>query len=181
MTILAIITSRLAEWTFSRQTANTDSYVFIMLTCVIYGEQELQPHDKEPSMYIIEEKGTGEKLYKVYEDAASCASCGPNRSFRLRLMDSHDRELIHVERPYISCDYCCGITSFFDIVNIWVRNYKSKQLEWRRFGQIRQFWCPLVPYFSVRNAVGMSHFYTHYTNIIRLFVEILKELITRKV
>jgi hypothetical protein len=110
----------------------------------------------EPSVYTIEEKGTGEKLYKVYEDTAGCGnkSCGPNRSFKLRLMDTLDRELIQVERPYVSCDFCCGLTSCFDIVNVWVRNYKSKQFEWRRFGQIRQFWCPLLPYFSVRNAVG---------------------------
>lgn len=119
-------------------------------------EMQTLQRSEEPSLFAIEEKGTGQKLYKVYDDTSTCMqqSCGPNRPFKLRLMDSLDRELIQLDRPYISCDYCCGLTSCFDLVNIWVRNYKSKQLEWRRFGQIRQFWCPLLPYFSVRNAVG---------------------------
>lgn len=119
----------------------------------------LGPADKEPSLYLIEEKGTGEKLYRVYDDSVSLHQrlCGPNRPFRLRLMDTQDRELIQVEKPYVTCDACLGLTSFFDLVNVWVRNYKSKQFEWRRFGQIRQLWCPLKPYFSVKNAIGKGN------------------------
>ncbi|XP_021946420.1 phospholipid scramblase 3 isoform X2 [Folsomia candida] len=122
--------------------------------------REMTRGTEEPNQYVIVEKSTGELLYKVIEDHAVCMQqiCCSNRTFTLRLVDKFNREIIKIIRPHISCNWCCGLTDFYDKVEVWVRNFKSMRFDWRKFGYVKKFWCPLLPLFRVYEGEGDSQF-----------------------
>jgi len=121
-----------------------------------FNTQEALRGTVEPNTYTIFDKATGEKLYRVHETERVCVQqvMGNCRPFKISIYDKSDRELILIEKTLVSCNSCCGLFDFYDRTNAYVRNFKSIQFEWRSVGSVRQYWCPIFPYFAICDNYG---------------------------
>lgn len=89
----------------------------------------------------------GQKLLYAVEDSGCCTRlcCDNLRPFDLRIMDSSQRELIHLYRPY-RCDSCCFPCC---LQTVEITSPGAGLL-----GSIDQNWSLLYPDFDVKDASG---------------------------
>jgi hypothetical protein len=146
----------------SQQQSNETGYlneVSEIIVKQLFNTQEAMRGTVEPNTYTIFDKITGEKLYRVHETESVCVQqvMGNCRPFKISIYDKFDRELILIEKTLVSCNCFCGLFDFYDRTNAYVRNFKSVQFEWRSVGSVRQYWCPLFPYFRICDNYGKFH------------------------
>ncbi|XP_053209549.1 phospholipid scramblase 2-like [Panonychus citri] len=86
---------------------------------------------------------SGQKIY-IADEQITCKGmwCGPSRSFEMQITDQHEREILHLSRPFrCQCFPCC-----------------LQQLEVSASGSVcgfvKESWSLFVPKFRICNAAG---------------------------
>ncbi|XP_053209550.1 phospholipid scramblase 2-like [Panonychus citri] len=86
---------------------------------------------------------SGQKIYTA-DEQITCTGmwCGSSRSFEMQITDQHEREILHLSRPFrCQCFPCC-----------------LQQLEVSASGSVcgfvKESWSPFVPKFRICNAAG---------------------------
>lgn len=113
----------------------------------------------ELTRYIIKDKSSGEQLFSVFEGESGSEYCCQNicccnRPFTLRLVDNNNREAVKIVRPCVACGCLGGLMDCCDRVKVYVRNFKTLKFDWKLVGTVEKLWCPLFPYFGIRNENG---------------------------
>jgi len=90
----------------------------------------------------------GQNVYKAKEKSNFCARqcCGPLRSFKMKITDNNDREVLSIKRP-LNCSSCCFPCCLQEMS---VTSPITGQL----LGSIQQQWHCFLPVFSVLDDKG---------------------------